>query len=295
MLKRCIAIGWHAVAVFLLAANTASAKDSRIAFEPAPRDDRPVIAIIIDDLGHTGALGRRALALPGPVAASVLPHTPHATEFAQTAHLRGKEVLLHQPMQATANNNLLGPGALTDRQTEVELREQLYVNLKSIPHVSGVNNHMGSVLTRHTRAMVWVMRALRDMPGDVVADRPAVREPLFFVDSVTTGATVAHVVADAARLPTARRSVFLDHVQTREHVRRQMTALKRFAARNGYALGIAHPYPETLDVLEAALPELADSGYRLVPVRELIDVRNAALGQPGQVAGVDARGTYRQK
>ncbi|MEO1575013.1 MAG: divergent polysaccharide deacetylase family protein [Pseudomonadota bacterium] len=287
MPDRLAAIRLHAILMLLLLGAGARADDMAMSVSPAAVDTRPVIAIIIDDLGHTGKLGRRALALPGPVAASILPHTPHATEFAHTAHLRGKEVLLHQPMQAASRNDLLGPGALTDRQTEAQLREQLYENVASIPHVSGVNNHMGSVLTRHTRAMVWLMRALRDMPRE--------DGPLFFIDSVTTGASVAHTVAGAARLPTARRHVFLDHVQTREHVWRQVDELKRYAGSNGFALGIAHPYPETLDVLEAALPDLAASGYRLVSVRELIRIRNAALGISESVAGAVAPGTYRQK
>ena len=255
-----------------------------VAADGAVPDTRPVIAIIIDDLGHTGGLGRRALALPGPVAASILPHTPYAGEFARTAHLRGKEVLLHQPMQATSNNDLLGPGALVEPLTEARLRERLYHNLASIPHVSGINNHMGSSLTRHTRAMVWLMRAIRDA-----------EQPLFFIDSVTTGASVAHVVADAARLPTARRHVFLDHIVSEAHVRTQVERLKQFAQRNGYALAIGHPYAETLTVLEAALPQLADSGYRLVPVRELIRVRNARLGATRSVAGAAAPGVYHQK
>jgi len=275
-----------ALALLLASATSARAWDHAADVDPANSDTWPVIAIVIDDLGNVRDVGERTLALPGPVACSILPHSPFALEFSRVAHQRGKEVMLHQPMQDTTSNHLLGPGALTTTLSEAQVRDRVFANLGSLRHVSGVNNHMGSMLTRHTRAMVWLMRALRDR-----------EEPLFFVDSVTTGASVAGAVADVARLKNARRDVFLDNVQSKQHVLNRLNALKKSARNKGFALGIGHPHPVTLDVLEQALPDLAANGYRLVSVREMMRIRDQRADATLDVAGAGTSppNTFRQK
>ncbi len=130
-------------------------------------DPRPVISIIIDDLGYGLVDGRRAIDLPGPVACSVLPHTPYSSRLAEAAHGAGKEVLLHLPMQPM-NDKDPGFGALTLDTNEQGLRRLLEANLAAVPHVVGINNHMGSLLTRHPGHMGWLMRDLRDDPRGAV-------------------------------------------------------------------------------------------------------------------------------
>ena len=60
---------------------------------------RPVISIIIDDLGDALTAGRRAIDLPYALTYSILPHTPHSVKLAHYAQRRKKEVFLHLPMQ----------------------------------------------------------------------------------------------------------------------------------------------------------------------------------------------------
>ncbi len=256
-----------AAAAWLIGLPVALAYEYKHDFDPADPATWPVVAVIIDDLGDRPILGRRALALPGPVACAILPRTPYASEFARTAFLRGKEVLLHQPLEAATKNELLGPGAITRQLTLPQMRSMLRTNLESIAYVSGVNNHMGSWLTTQTGAMNSLMAEIRANNNRFGG--------LFFVDSVTSGATVAQRAAAAARIPNARRDVFLDHVQDSEHVAQQLDLLKRTARQQGFALGIGHPFAVTLDALGQALPQLAANGYRLVSVRELIAVREA--------------------
>ena len=55
-------------------------------------------------------------------------------------------------------------------------------------------------------------------------------------------------------------------------MRKQLERLKRRAIDEGQAVAIGHPYPETMALLEQALPELMAEGFELVPVSELVDV-----------------------
>lgn len=247
--------------------------------KPAISDSKPVISIVIDDMGDRRPIGLDAVALPGPVAFAFLPHSPHAPELATLAHRNRKEVLLHLPMEAE-HGNALGPGAVTASMNRIDLIRVVSRDLRSIPHVSGVNNHMGSLLTPRREIMGWLMDLLR------------VRGNLFFLDSRTTRQSVALDVARQRGVPSTSRDVFLDNVPEEAAVRRAFEQLVRIARRRGTALGIGHPQEATVAVLRELLPRLEASGVRLVPVKVLI-ARRSALPYP-IVAGSQQRAGYRR-
>jgi polysaccharide deacetylase 2 family uncharacterized protein YibQ len=170
--------------------------------------DRPRIAVIIDDLGHNLELGRAAVGLPGAVTYAVLPMRPYSEVLARLAHASGREVMLHLPMQAEGRQ-ALGPGGLYEDMERFALGRALRLGLAGVPHVVGVNNHMGSYLTRRAVPMRWVMHELR-CAGD-----------LYFVDSRTDVRTVARQEARNAGLSTAQRDVFLDNVPDPGRIRDQ--------------------------------------------------------------------------
>lgn len=222
--------------------------------------DKPIISIIIDDLGYQYKLGQRAVRLNGHITCSFLPNAPYARRLAEQAHRQQKEVMLHLPMEAETENHL-GPGALTQCMSEKDFKSLVHSNLATIPHVRGFNNHMGSRLTKSTRLMGWLMQAAM------------FRDDLYFVDSRTTTESVAQLEAERRQVAATRRDVFLDYERSAGIVGEQLTDLVRHAKRHGTALGIGHPYPETLAALEAWLPTLHQQGIKLVPVSELIRIR----------------------
>lgn len=216
-----------------------------------------LIAIVIDDMGDLYSEGRQAIALPGALTFSFLPHTPYAVQLAKQAHAQGRGVMLHLPMQAERGNRL-GPGGITQAMSEDEFRQTLRENLAAVPHLRGVNNHMGSLLTRRAVQMDWVMSELQQHAG------------LFFVDSMTSLRSIARYAAQGHQIPTTRRDVFLDNQRDRDSIRRQFALLLSLARERGAALAIGHPYPATLQVLAEVLPALERYGVRLVPASRLI-------------------------
>lgn len=224
----------------------------------AAEQTQPEIALIIDDMGMQKAEGQRVIALPGPVACAFLPYAPHTQALARSAHRRHKEVILHLPME-TVERQALDTGGLRLDMNEAEVVTTVQANLARVPHVSGVNNHMGSLLTRHPGHMVWLMRAMQRQPQ------------LFFVDSRTTKHTVAQLVAYEEGVPSVSRDVFLDNDPSPQAVQQAFERLLQLARRNGSALAIGHPRPATLAVLEQVLPHLAREGVKLVPVSRLVE------------------------
>lgn len=243
---RCKRIGqqlrlWQFCRGSLLLLATAAAS----ALDPPAR-----IVLIIDDMGYSSALGQRALQLPGRITYSFLPFTPAAVELANDAHAGGKEVMLHAPMAAQRGNRL-GPGALIPDMGVVEFQTVTQRIIDAVPHIRGVNNHMGSELTGQVEPMQWLMADLS-------------RHGLYFVDSRTNPYSVAQKVAALNGIAHLRRDVFLDHEDSAAHIEQQFRLLLSRARQQGLAVGIGHPRPATLAVLEKMLPTIEQSGTTLV-------------------------------
>lgn len=243
---------------------------------------QPTIAIIIDDMGANAVEGNRLIELEQPLTLAFLPYRRHTTELAISAHHHRKEVMLHAPMDNTRHISL-GAGGLTATMDRATLTTTLRRALRAVPHVKGVNNHMGSLLTQMPQPMAWVMEELEHYP-------------LYFVDSRTIATTVAGQVAEEKQVPTLTRDVFLDHEQTEEFVHNQFQELIRKARENGTAIAIGHPHTVTVDYLEKALPELDEQGIAVATVSAVWAMRNGhqrmfAEGEKREISPAMARNT----
>ena len=225
----------------------------------------PKIAIIIDDLGYGLAAGRRAIELPGPLAFAVLPATPSGRALADAAHKQGKEVLLHLPLEAVAQQGPPEPGGITMDMTRNMIRDAFAAALESVPYAIGVSSHRGSLLTRHPGHMAWLMQEIR------------LRDGLFFIDSYTHHQSVALRIAEETGVAAVRRDVFLDSERSAAALAREFARLKALALENGIAVGIGHPYPETLEFLERELRALDGEDFELIPISEALQ----SLVEPG--------------
>lgn len=257
----CTAIWRYAFALWLAGAAAFSAADDEPG-EPVADNRRPAIALIIDDMGNQHGQGLRVIDLPGPVACAFLPYGAFTGTLARRAHSRNKEVMLHLPMQAVEHtHDSQQAGMLTLDMTQQQFLAEFRRAIGAVPHVTGLNNHMGSLLTRHPGSMAWLMQAIGSRGG------------LFFVDSRTTKATVAEQLAVEYGIPSIARKVFLDNVDEVTAVRAQFRQLLADARREGTALGIGHPRPATLQVLAEELAELDRQGIQLLPVAGLIEIQ----------------------
>ncbi len=198
------------------------------------------VALIIDDLGYSTERARRALALPPPIAVAVLPRTPHAKRIARAAARAQAEVIVHLPMEAKGEQP--GPQALRTGMAAGRFRARVRRALAAVPGAVGVNNHMGSRLTGALEPMGWLMDELAAAP-----------QRLAFIDSRTTAGSRAAEAARVAGLATTERDVFLDHDRRPGAIERQVERWLAHARRDGCALAIAHPVPETFAVLERML------------------------------------------
>ncbi|MNN32043.1 Divergent polysaccharide deacetylase [compost metagenome] len=160
------------------------------------------------------------------------------------------------PMDPATGPYAWHPGTPID-----ELAKRLDAALAKVPYAAGINNHMGSRMTAQREPMAWLMGELQ-------------RRHLFFVDSRTSAATVAAAEAQAQGLAHVSRDVFLDDVRTAEAITGQLQQGIALAHKQGSAVLIGHPYPQTLEVLERELPRLRSQGIELIRLKQMIAVRS---------------------
>ena len=217
----------------------------------------PLVAIIIDDMGYDRKIAKDLSRLNAGITFSILPHSPHRESIGRIARESGLDTMLHLPMEPFEYPDVdPGPGTLLTTMTPDELLRQLEENLLSVPHIKGVNNHMGSKMTAESSQLYQIFSILK-------------KKNLYFIDSRTTSKTLAKPSARLFQIPFAQRDVFLDHHQDPDFIRKQIKELIRIAQRNGQAVGIGHPHSVTLEVLREMMPELRKK-VKLVPASEIV-------------------------
>ena len=238
----------HFLTTFLLLFFCSNSQAARIA------------SIIIDDLGNNYEHGQTIINFPAAVTLAILPQTQFASRLATQAHHNNKEVMLHLPLQSVEHHKS-SPGTLKLHMTHQQFKHQLKENIASVPYISGINSHMGSLLTQHPGHMDWLMAEVSHLDN------------LYFIDSLTSNKSVISEAATNYQVPNLTRDVFLDPDFKPETISKQFDRFIEITKKKGYAIAIAHPHPTTLSFLKQNLKKLAENGIEIVPVSKLLELR----------------------
>lgn len=221
--------------------------------EPIREPAKNKVVIIVDDMGYSLKAIKDICSINLPLTVSILPYTPLAKETARIAQQNSLEVMLHLPMESinSQDENNAIEGIIHSNMTEEEIKEVVAASLEQVPFITGVNNHMGSKITANEIPMRIILSHLKE-------------RNLFFVDSRTTGKSVAFSLAQKMGVLSASRHVFLDTYNDEDYIKGKLLELFRLAQKNGKAVGICHPSEETLKVLKENFHLVAE--YDLEPV-----------------------------
>jgi len=215
------------------------------------------LVFIIDDAGNNLNELEPFLRFPGPLTIAVLPGLPHSAETARRIRAAGKEVFLHQPMEAIGGQDP-GPGAIYTGMNAAEILAILNKNIAEIGPVAGINNHQGSRITMDQQAMETVLAFCRE-------------RGICFLDSRTTAQTVVPAVARNLGIKIGERNIFIDNEQTRQSMNRYIENGLTLAAHNGSAVMIGHTWsPELAPLLTELYQNVITQGYTLATASAFI-------------------------
>lgn len=220
----------------------------------------PKIALVFDDGGYSLSDLQHFLDLPFPLAVAVLPQLNNSVAAAQKIRAAGKELLLHQPMQAINLKVDPGPGAVTPNMHTYEIAEVVKKNIAQIGPVAGMNNHEGSLITESAPKIGAVLEVCKNIG-------------IFFLDSRTTANSVVSQVAMEFGMTILERDIFLDNTPNREDILKEFLKGVKVANRDGYAIMIGHIWSGSnlANLLEEVYPVLKSKGYTLVTPGDLYE------------------------
>ncbi len=216
-------------------------------------------ALIIDDMGYSLESIKDICSMKREITVAILPFSPHARETAEIARQNGLEVILHLPLEAVNNayENKHTLGLINMEMNPEEVLTILNNNLSQVPFISGVNTHMGSKVTKDKKLMGIILENIRE-------------KQLYFIDSRTTSQSIAYDMAQKLNIPSACRHIFLDSKTDPEYIKDQFVKFLKRAHKNGTAVGICHPFPETLQVLKENIHLADEFNVSLVPASRVV-------------------------
>ena len=218
----------------------------------------PVVAIVIDDMGVDLIHSQQMLKINDIYTVSYLTYAPNLQSQIDMARSKGKEVLLHVPMESVHKIFDYGPEVLLTTNSRAENLKVLSSMLDRASGYIGINNHMGSKFTADLPLLSAVIEELAN-------------RGLMFLDSKTTQKTQSSKVISHIRLPFAERDIFIDDSNKLEDIEKYLQKTEKLAKKRGYVVIIAHPRPTTIKALEEWLPTLKSKGITTVPLSYVVD------------------------
>lgn len=227
---------------------------------PVPKISKGTIYFVFDDAGHNLNQLESFISLPFPCTIAVLPGLQYSKEAAQRIRNAGKELILHQPMQALNRNMDPGPGAIKDGMTSDQIRAIVERNLDEVGPVAGMNNHEGSLITADRKAMSVVLDIVRE-------------KQIYFLDSRTNAETVVPALAREKNMNIWERAVFLDNLQEESAIIEAVYSGMKIAEKKGAAIMIGHIWSNDLaSILISMYPELSEQGFSLSTIAKVATI-----------------------
>ena len=234
---------------------------------PLPPPKARYLFFVIDDAGYSMKELDAFLRLPFPLTIAVLPGLPDSEKAAAAVRAAGKELILHQPMQALGGQDP-GPGAIFLGMGQSEIESIVESNLRTVPGAIGMNNHMGSAATTD----LGIMEAVATV---------AKRRGIYYLDSLTTSGTAVAAAAQREGITFWERDVFLDNAPDRASINRAVEDGKKRAVKDRPAIMIGHVWSaELAQALMELYPQLVAEGFSLSTISRYM-VREASEDDAG--------------
>ncbi len=225
-------------------------------------DKRPRVAIVMADMGISGVTTGNALAkLPPGVTLAFVPYAERLDNWVERARSKGHEVMLAVPMEPlNYPRDDPGPNALLTMLGPDRNMERLEWSLGKAVGYVGITSTTGSKFTANQGAVQPMIDALK-------------ARGLLFVDARANPKSVAGPLATLAGVPRALADRTIDRDLSRGAIDDQLRELEGLAKTNGAAVGMASPYPTTIERIALWMTSLNDRGVVLAPVSAVVNIQ----------------------
>jgi hypothetical protein len=225
-----------------------------------PNDKRPRVALAVANMGLSAAATDQAInGMPGGVTLVFAPFADGLKDTVARARGKGHEVLLSVPMEPEGYpRSDPGPQTLLASLSEVENQDRLAWALTRAEGYVGIANLTGSRFAASPRHLEPVLKTLR-------------QRGLLFLDRwANSPQAPALQLAKDLGLPVAGVQMVVDQEPARSAIDGRLAELERIARRDGRAVGLALPYPLSLERIAVWASGLEARGVALAPVSAVV-------------------------
>ena len=223
-------------------------------------DRKPRIALIISNLGLSETYTKAALELlPEDITLSFSHVAPRLKTWVREARQKGHEILLDIPMEPIGfPKNDPGRATLLTSSNEVENLNRLEHIMKQAGGYVGLLGTLGTKFMLHSETFLPVLKSIK-------------QRGLIYVDSRSTSRSLGPELASSIQLPKAFNNVFVDREPSQEKIKNKLAELERIALKRRFAVGIAQPFPITIEILSRWTERLKTKQIALTPITAIVD------------------------
>jgi len=223
-------------------------------------EQKPTVTIVLVGLGLSKTHTNMAMQLPKSIGLSFSPYPKNIEEWTQQAHEAGYEVFLDVPMEPE-NYPLAdaGPYALLTSHEEATLKENLQWMQTRTPYFLGMVSPIREKFTEFTQSTATALNILKSKEMLFVRAKPEISEPFRKAIQMTG-------------MPAITSDMVIDQVISASEIHASLKNLVAIAKENTMAVGIAHPYPVTIKLLQKWEKEWEKQGVVLAPVSALVSM-----------------------
>tara|TARA_B100001123_G_scaffold330557_1_gene372550 strand:+ start:959 stop:2275 length:1317 start_codon:yes stop_codon:yes gene_type:complete len=223
-------------------------------------DRKPRIAVIISNLGLSSTYTSAALEmLPEDITLSFSHVSPKLKTWIREARQKGHEVLMDVPMEPYGfPENDPGRATLLTSSNEVENLNRLEHIMKQGGGYVGLLGTLGTKFMLHSETFLPVLKSIK-------------QRGLIYVDSRSTSRSLGPELASSIQLPRAFNNVFIDTTPSMKAIKKRLGELEQIAFKRKFAVGIAQPYPITVEIISRWIQQLKSKQISLAPITAIVD------------------------
>lgn len=223
-----------------------------------PKEGRPMVAIVLTNLGLSKPLTEDALKLPHDITLSFSPYASDARSWAKRARGEGYESMIDLPLEPS-NFPISDPGpyGLISSLEPAELSSRLHWILSRYPGFVGTLASLDEKMTGNISAMRNVLTEL------------TARGVVFIYRKTEQNAELANFIKTQNLLALGADAVLDDEINPAA-ITAKLDALAETAKTEGYAIGLARSYPPTQRALELWIEELDKKGVDVAPLSAVV-------------------------
>ena len=223
-------------------------------------DRKPRIALIVTNLGLSATYTKAALKLlPEDITLSFSHVAPRLKSWIREARQKGHEVLMDIPMEPLGfPKNDPGRATLLTSSNEVENLNRLEHVMKKAGGYVGLLGTLGTKFMLHSETFLPILKTIK-------------QRGLIYVDSRSTSRSLGPELASSIQLPRAFNNIFIDKEPSNQKIKGKLDELEKIALKKRFAVGIAQPFPLTIEILSQWAEKLKAKQISLAPITAVVD------------------------